>query len=505
MERAEVLRVRGNIRIGRRGTCRRDKLWPVMVEPPSTTPLERRNGAGRSKFALTVGLLLAMFLIAPQSSLAHATLRSATPPFGTELRVRPARVTLRFDQRVTVVPSAIHVLGRAGADFARRSRAQSTVVTARLRPLPTGAYTVRWRIISADAHVVAGVWTFGVRVPAPPVTAAFGAGGPTLAEHVARWVWFFGVVLAIGSLGVRLLCMRGLAIPKPLDRRIAVTAGLGAVVALQAGIAAFSFRGEDVLQLPFRQFLDGDLSSVAATRFGYAFVTLSLSLAALLALVFLAWLLDRPVFYVPALAIALAAISGFSLSGHDAVDPGSSWRTEAADWVHLSAVSLWLGGLMTMAVVLWRQAPELRTVIFFRFSRYATVAVGLTIGAGVYLSVVRVPRVHDLWQTGYGRILLVKVALVGVALGWGALHHFVVRPRLEQASPRLLARTGISLQGESLIGVVLLLTTAVLVDTKPPPRPIPARSPITIAGKRGSVRAEPLQSSADAGRFTTGW
>ncbi len=88
---------------------------------------------------------------------------------------------------------------------------------------------------------------------------------------------------------------------------------------------------------------------MTATRFGTAFVTMTLGFALVLALVFLGWLLDRVEFLVPAFVLSLLFAGGLSFSGHDAVDPGSSWRTEIADWVHISAASLWIGALATMA------------------------------------------------------------------------------------------------------------------------------------------------------------
>ena len=133
---------------------------------------------------------------------------------------------------------------------------------------------------------------------------AYGAGGPTGTEDVVRWIWFLGIALTIGALGLRLIVLRGLEVPRALDRRIAVAAGLGAIVALQAGIAAFSLRAEDALQLPFGRFLYGDLSPMAATRFGLAFVTMTLVFALVLALVYLGWLLDRVDLLVPAFVLA---------------------------------------------------------------------------------------------------------------------------------------------------------------------------------------------------------
>ena len=138
--------------------------------------------------------------------------------------------------------------------------------------------------------------------------------------------------------------------------------------------------------------------------------------------------------------------------------------------MHIAAASLWIGGLATMVGLVWYAAPELRRPAFASFSRLATVLIALVLGAGTYLSIVRLPHLSDLWTQGYGRVLLVKVGLVCFALLWGAFHHFVVRPALDRADAGFLARIGRSLVGESLVGIAVLLVAAVLVDSKPPIR-----------------------------------
>jgi copper transport protein len=422
-----------------------------------------------------LALVVACALAFPASAWAHASLRSTAPHFGTELRASPKTIVLHFDQQVTVLPGAVRVLGADGKDYAGAARANGADVVASVRPLTRGAYTVRWQAISADSHVVSGVWTFGVRVPAPAVNDAYGAGGPTTAEDLVRWLWFLGMALAIGAIGFRLLCLPGLDVPRVVDRRLAVAAGLGVVVALQAGIAAFSLRSEDALQLPLGRFLYGDLSPIAATPFGRAFVAMTLGFALVLALVYMAWLTDRVAYLVPAFVLAIGFAGGLSLSGHDAVDAGSSWKTKAADWVHLAGASLWIGGLATMVGLVWFGAPQLRREAFLRFSRLATVLIAVVLGAGTYLGIVRLPHPSDLWTQGYGQVLLVKIGLVCLALAWGAFHHFVVRPRLDIAGDAFLTRVGRSLAGESLVGVAVLLVAAILVDSRPPAQP--AKSP----------------------------
>jgi putative copper export protein len=241
---------------------------------------------------------------------------------------------------------------------------------------------------------------------------------------------------------------------------------------MHAGIAAFSLRSEDALQLPFARFLYADLSPMAATRFGRAFVVMTLGFALVLALIYLAWLLERVTYLVPALVLSTVLVAGLSLSGHDAADAGSSWKTELADWVHIAAASLWIGGLAALVGLVWFGAPSLRRVAFARFSRLATLLVGVVIAAGTYLSIVRLPRLSDLWSTGYGHVLLFKLGLVFLALAWGAFHHFAIGPLVARADDGVLSRIGGSLAAESLVGVAVLLAAAVLVDSRPPQQPI---------------------------------
>ena len=118
--------------------------------------------------------------------------------------------------------------------------------------------------------------------------------------------------------------------------------------------------------------------------------------------------------------------------------------------------------------------------------------------AGLYLGYVRLDRVSDLWTTGYGRVLLVKSALFGLALGWGALHHFVLRPRLERSQEIAPAGIRRSLLAESLVGVAVLLAAAVLVDSRPPTASAAVRSPRRRCSstRASSPTGSPLRAAA---------
>ncbi|HWE80636.1 MAG TPA: CopD family protein [Gaiellaceae bacterium] len=444
---------------------------------------------------MAIGVVCA--LLVPAAAWAHATLRAETPGFQQELAASPRDIRLHFDQFVKF--PYVQVYDAAGHTFARAATAHGLTIVAPVRKLPKGGYTVRWHALSADGHVVSGVWTFGVRMRAPAPTDAYGADGPNDTEHVVRWLYFLSFAVLIGSLGFRLFVLGGREVPAAVERRIYALAGIGAVAVIQVGILAFCLRCEDVLQLPLGKYIYGDLTPIAqGTRFGKAFVLMTLGFAFVSALVYLAWLLERAVILVPALLLSLGLLSGLSLSGHDALDPGSWVATEIADWVHISAASLWLGGLLSLAVC-WSAAPDLRRAAFIRFSRLATVLIALVLAAGTYLAIVRVPHLRDLWTQRYGIVLLVKICLVAAAVAWGGVHHFLIRPRVATADSRSLGRIGRSLAGESMIGVAVLLAAAVLVDSKPPPKPAPGSVSQAVAHRSGA-RAAALRAPAPSAR-----
>lgn len=417
----------------------------------------------------------------PQVASAHATLSRAEPGVQSSVDAAPDAVTLRFSQAVTLVARSLEVRAADGAvvSAAPVLGADGRSISAELRGVERGAYTVRWRELSSDGHIGSGVFTFGVGVPAPPPTEAVGASGLTWRDDIARWAAFVALALLLGPLVLRLVVLRGTAIAGRAATAFSAAAVVGAFLAIDAGVLAFVLRADNALQVSLVDLLYSDLTPFAEeTRFGIAFLVTMVGFGAVASLAILAWALDRPAYLWPALALSVALASGFSLSGHQATEPGSSAVTQLADWVHLVAGSVWAGGVAALALIVWPLAPDLRRRAFLGFSRLAVVLVATLVLAGTYLSIVRLPAVDDLWTTAYGRTLLLKLAIVAIALSWGAIHHLVVRPRLERG--RTVGRSvGRSLIGESAVAMAVLLVAAVLVNGSPP---APSQAPAEAAG-----------------------
>jgi copper transport protein len=417
----------------------------------------------RAALLLAGGCALAL----PSSALAHAVLSASSPSREQRLDTSPRLVRIEFDQTVGIVPNSLRVFDMSGRSVGGAAFAMGEKVIAAPLPrrLTRGGYTVRWQALGGDGHVVAGVFTFGVRAKAPEATAAFGARGPNGAENAVRWLAFAALALVIGGLGFRLLVVRG-PVPRQFEQRFFLLTLLAAIAVVEVAFVAFLLRAESVLQLPLRTFLYGDLRPIVHTPFGTAWVATTLAFVLVTTLIFLAWLTERRVLLWPAFAIAVVSASGYSLSGHSAAEPNASRWSELADWVHLIAASMWAGGVVMLLVALV-STRELGRRAFVGFARLAPVLIALLVVAGVYLSFLRLPELADLWTTRYGQILMVKLGLVALALTWGAVHHFVVEPRLDR--PGILSRLPRSIAGEAAVGMAVLLAAAILVNTAPPP------------------------------------
>jgi copper transport protein len=412
-------------------------------------------------------------LAVPGTALAHVTLIASEPVTQSRVDRPPTEVRLRFNQPVTITSNAVQVLAPDGTMLSGTARTEDRgyVVVAPVSRLRDGlGYTVRWRVIGEDGHSPAGVFTFGVGVSAPPPTDAVGASGTTWRDDLARWGLFGALALLIGPLTLRLLVLRG-PVPPALERRFHLVSVVAAFLVIDVGIAAFVLRASNALQLPIVDLPYGDLQPFAEkTRFGIAFLVMTIGFGVVAALLLVGWVLDRLELRVPALVISVALLSGLSLSGHQGTEPNASWVSELADWLHLVAASIWVGGVATLAFLVWPLAPALRRTAFVGFARIAVALVAVMVLAGGYLALVRLPEPSDLWETLYGQLLLMKVAVVALALVWGAVHHFVVRPRLEAGEDPDVHP---SLVGEAIVAFSVLLAAAILTNVAPPPVDVP--------------------------------
>ncbi|MFE9806234.1 copper resistance CopC/CopD family protein [Streptomyces sp. NPDC005227] len=89
------------------------------------------------------------------------------------------------------------------------------------------------------------------------------------------------------------------------------------------------------------------------------------------------------------------------------------------DVLHLLAVAVWLGGLTTLLVALFRTPAQeqIEAAAVHRFSRLAFGSVLVLVATGIYQSWRQVGSWSAFTDTTYGQLLLVKIGLVAVLVG----------------------------------------------------------------------------------------
>jgi len=145
------------------------------------------------------------------------------------------------------------------------------------------------------------------------------------------------------------------------------------------------------------------------------------------------WLAGRgELVLLSALALGLLATAGHAA----AVTPAATGAV-AIDALHLLATGIWVGGLLPLGALLAASARDdgadtrpYAVLAARRFSRLALACVAVLVLSGVTNAIIQIGSVPALVGTTYGRLLLVKLALLLPILLIGGLNRRVLIPRL---------------------------------------------------------------------------
>jgi len=466
------------------------------------------NRRGRTRLAVLAAA--ALTLVAPASAWAHAALLRTSPAASGVVNTPPAQLTLTYSEAVEPRFAIVSVTDAAGhqhtAGRPYRSSSNPDELVQRLDHLNEGWYLVFWRVISADGHPVRGAFTFAVGPnpgPAPQfVIPSISETAATPRLLTARWVVFLSVMAAIGLLLMRLV------IARPMIRRATKTSLRATSIAYFVA-AAIALVGTPIYvlaataQFALRSMFD--LSSllplVRASAFGRGYLDLEVALALFTVAGSIAISVDRPQRRERSIAELLALIGALLAAGAVLVVPGLSGHAAqtaprglsvALDWLHLAAGSIWIGGLIGLLVI-WAtlgKEPRLEglAVVVPRFSRVAFVSVMLLIASGIWASVLHLPTLSSLWQTSYGKTILVKTALLVGAMLLAAVNLARNKPRLSAVETQPEVATGAARLLRALVsGEVILVTAAIFAAAVLSSLPPPAKALATVGAASAHV------------------
>lgn len=434
------------------------------------------------------GLLLLVPVASP--AFAHAHLESSNPADGAVLETAPAEVTLRFSDPVEPVEGGFELSRAGGETVTLIATAHHEVVTAPLPVgLPEGAYTLSYRVASADGHPSAGKVGFRVNASEPsqeptpePTSEATSQRTAEPTHHptheptsepasdpadvpssaaidaltiVLTGLQYLGLLVFAGLVFFRRLAVRPVVAATGVAARTLRCSLGGAVGAalLLVPVAALRLLGAQPWEILSARWLGAvSVPQVAAA----GVVTVAGGGA---------WWASRLTSGASWLAVPLAALAltGSLLVGHTQSTP-PVWLMVLAGFGHLLAAAFWLGGVLGLVFELARvrratleeaarpslsgptpaqetdsapasfaDSPVVRlahTVI--RFSGFALAGAGLLATSGLIMAVLTVGSLEALLGTGYGRTLLLKLGLAVPVLALAGWNRFVLLYRIER-------------------------------------------------------------------------
>jgi putative copper export protein/methionine-rich copper-binding protein CopC len=461
-------------------------------------------------------VLLAAAFLMPAAAHAHIRIDASSPAADEVLRVMPSHLRLLFSERIEARYTSVTLTAPDGERVLTGDVVfvgdSDREITLRLPSLTQpGTYTVRWRTAGADGHVLEGSYAFELAADSAATagtsdtagasgrtTRANGAGAADSmaqgaaaahAQHqepesaggardaIGRGLHFIALLLLLGGVAFRAVLLPRLVVEPAtavvLRRRAwRLVAGAALLLAVSA-----------VLRLWFQ--------SIALHGAGRAWNTALLSImltdtgwgrawllqAFLFALLGMAIVWARPDRDRAGLWVAVIAVLGLSaipaLSGHAAGAVGLGRLIVVNDALHVAAAGTWLGSLAVLVLV---GIPAIRRLeprgdaaaadAIDTFSPLALAAGAIVLTSGVINSVMHLSAPAQLWTTGYGRVLLVKLLLVAGVGAAGFINWRMVRPVLrESGGMRRLRR---SATAELAFAFLVLIATAVLTGQ---PRP----------------------------------
>lgn len=427
-----------------------------------------------------------------QTVSAHASLLESSPPADGLLVAPPSNLRLRFSEQVDTGAGspAIRVVDERGFEIgvepASVAGENDRVVEAALPPMAPGTYTVTWSVRSfVDGHTLSGSYAFRVGGGRAPGAATVAGELPAPWAVATRWLTFLGAALIAGGFLIAVVIVPG-----------AVALGRAPLLSLAGCLVGLVASGADLVLptlVPPAGTVAPTLSEVAQ-GLPDAFWARVVALAASLALVLTWALTPRIGARLPALewtgvAVGLVVLLSLSMTSHAAART-DDWRLPAlaSNILHQWAVALWVGGLAHIGLIAWPawrrtradDGADGRPFADNAIRRFSPMALGLVIVAvvtGVLNTGLALPALADLWQSGYGRIILMKIAVLVPALAFATFHRSLLKRHLTG----VVAAVRLTLRAETALVALIVLGGSVLAMLAPPVARVSGREAIIFA------------------------
>jgi copper transport protein len=400
---------------------------------------------------------VSVLIVLGGAAAAHANYVKSNPASDARLTKAPAEVRVTFSETPDPRGSDLAVLDVDGKRLDKRDVTlvtdEANTLRVTLGAVGDGGYIVSWTTLSAvDGHETKGAFAFSVNAPLPPILdIGPSAPPPTPLEIAGRALSYAGMALLTGLAFFVMFIREPSSDPERRRERQLIIVGGALLIA-----------GSLLLLLNQGTTIPGRLLTLLGLR-AVAGVAALAALAVPLRLLPADARREAIAFFGLAAGLTATLVSHAAASG--------DLRYVALDYLHVIAISIWLGGVVAFSYVVMPSArgadPRELGATIFRFSLTALAAVAVIITTGVLQSLDRLVLIEDLVETPYGIALLAKIVLLLGLLGLGALNLVVWGPRM-RAGAVASAQFARGVIGESVLFAGVLVAAAFLTAFAPP-------------------------------------
>nr|WP_132410371.1 copper resistance CopC/CopD family protein [Neorhizobium sp. S3-V5DH] len=407
-----------------------------------------------------IALAMLLWLGLAATASAHASLNATSPRDGSVMAVSPAVIRLTFSEPVS--PTSLKLTLPDGRPVVLEAFIVKDKLVEVVPPadLSNGTHVLSWRVVSQDGHPIGGSVIFSIGHPggASPRT------GDIVDWSVRAGLWSGKVGLYIGLLfGIGGTLAASWFVQESRNALNFTVAAL--CLGLAGTLLSAGFQGLDTVGEPLQRILDPEVWKAGfATSFGRTVVFMFAALA--LSGLALASGPSRSARWISLSALFTAAVA-LSLSGHaSAAEP--QWIMRPAVFLHVAAISTWVGALLPLAAEFRRGGSD-AAIALRRFSNFIPLSVAVLLIAGLILTYIQVLKIEALVTTSYGWVLLIKLGFLILLFALACINRWRLTNRAERGETAAITLLIRSIVAESLV-VLLILGVAATWRFTPPPR-----------------------------------
>jgi copper transport protein len=475
-----------------------------------------------SKIIFLVFVTLSVLAIAPSipKSYAHAFVIYSNPAPFTSLNAPPSQIEIDFVDPIDMRYSSIKVLDSNGKavqnnDWHTTTNDHEKTVVTLPSDIPNGIYTVYTKVLDAsDGHTTTNAFVFAIGEPIPQnllnVKENVSFSDIVAIPHaIARYPSLVGQIMVVGA------AFSSLWLWKPISRisglrdavestRVKIDKSMTKIVL----IGSIIILGGDVAMIAAEaSAINAGLLETINTTFGNLWLIRLVFSLALFGISLILYLKQKrsntilPKSQVSILfGIGIAVLVTTTLISHSAAS--GKILPPIFDFVHNVVASLWIGSVIYLAFVLMPKLKKMEdsntslsvlSIIIPRFSTIVVALLGIVVITGPSLLYSLENNLSITLGSIYGEILIIKLSLAGAMIGLGAFNQRIIQKKdisttLTSSGRRseilavdhssdgnkshktksILAQFDKSIKVEAIIGLILIVTIALLVDSGTP-------------------------------------